>query len=75
MAAPVGPWSHVQAFVPEASGAVVLTRAAQRVRASVRLATKTGRERSVRETAYLNGTFGLGIPFRVCRNCHEQFVE
>jgi len=69
------PWSHIQAFVPDASGAVVLTRAGERVRVSVRLATKAGRERSVRETAYLNGTFGLGIPMRVCRNCHEQFVD
>jgi len=26
-------------------------------------------------TAYLNGTFGLGVPLRQCDNCREQFFE
>ncbi len=50
-------------------------RAGQRVRAAVRLGTKAGRERSAREAAYLNGTYGLGVPLRQCDNCKEQFSE
>ena len=41
----------------------------------MRLGTKGGTERSQRETAYLNGTFGLGVPLRRCDNCEEQYVE
>jgi len=69
------PWSQVQAFMADGAGVVVLTRAGARVTARVRLATKAGKERSMREAAYLNGTFGLGVPLRRCDNCEEQFVE
>ncbi|MFZ0250438.1 MAG: hypothetical protein WAL61_10885, partial [Acidimicrobiales bacterium] len=69
------PWGDVQAFLPDGAGMVVLTRFGQRITARVRLATKGGKERSMREAAYLNGTFGLGVPLRRCRNCEEQYVE
>jgi hypothetical protein len=68
-------WSDVQAFLPHASGMVVLTRSGRRVTAAVRLAGKAGQERSARDAAYLNGTFGLGVPLRVCLNCEQQFFE
>ena len=69
------PFSQVQAFMANGAGAVVLTRSGARVTARVRLATKAGKERSMREAAYLNGTFGLGVPLRQCDNCQEQYVE
>ncbi len=68
-------WPDVQAFLPDSAGVIVLTRAGQRVRAPVRLGTKAGRERSAREAAYLNGTFGLSVSLRQCDNCLEQFIE
>jgi hypothetical protein len=68
-------WSQVQAFLADGAGVVVLTRSGARVPARVRLATKAGKERSMREAAYLNGTFGLGVPLRRCVNCQEQYVE
>jgi len=68
-------WSHVQAFLGDGAGVVVLTRSGGRVKAAMRLPSKAGKERSLREAAYLNGTFGLGVPLRQCENCTEQFVE
>jgi hypothetical protein len=69
------PWNDVQAFLADGAGVVVLTRSGGRITARVRLATTGGREQSRREAAYLNGTFGLGVPLRQCQNCAEQYFE
>jgi hypothetical protein len=68
-------WGQVQAFLADGAGVVILTRSGERITARTGLATKGSKERSMRETAYLNGTFGLGVPVRRCRNCDEQYVE